>query len=92
MHVFLSLCHGMSLCVYVLVSVCVLSLGKKMTRQEDQKHIFNFVWPKECGLNVSAYHLSFRSRDPLLSADNAKIMLGGRGHLGDILRWPLHTT
>ena len=38
---YVSLC----LCVSVCLSVCVLSLGKKMTRQEDQKHIFNFVQP-----------------------------------------------
>ena len=22
-----------------------ISLGKKLTRQEDQKHFYNFVWP-----------------------------------------------
>ena len=44
-HVFLSLLWYISVCLCECLSVCVLSLGKKMTRQEDQKHIFNFVWP-----------------------------------------------
>ena len=38
-------------CVNVCLSVCLLLL-KKMTRQEDQKHIFNFVW-----LNI--YHILY---------------------------------
>ena len=33
----------MSLCDYL--SVCVFSLRKKLTRQEDQKLFFNFAWP-----------------------------------------------
>ena len=35
----------LSLCLFVAVcpSVCVLSLGRKLTRQENQKHFFNFA-------------------------------------------------
>ena len=40
-----SLCVSVSLYAYYCFPVCVISLGKKMTRQEDQEHIFNFVWP-----------------------------------------------
>ena len=34
-----------SLCGYLSVCQCVI-VSKKMTRQEDKKHFFNFVWPK----------------------------------------------
>ena len=35
-------CTAVLLCVCFCLSICVLSLGKKMNRQEDQKHIFLF--------------------------------------------------
>ena len=42
-----------SVIIIICLSVSVFSLGKKLTRQEDQKHIFNFVWPNKDRLTSS---------------------------------------
>ena len=36
--------------------VCLLSLGKEFSGQEDQKDYFNFVWPKGDVFNTFTEH------------------------------------
>ena len=45
--------------VIMCLSVCMLSLGKKLTKQVDQKHIFNFVWPYYYKSNYTSYVLLY---------------------------------
>ena len=55
-------CVCVCMCVCVCVNVClsVCYHLTKMTRQEDQKHIFNFAWPyvgNRCNNLIEIYNI-----------------------------------
>ena len=47
------------LCLIVInLSVCLcVSLGKRLTRQESQKHFFNFAWPNTLNYLTNTSHV-----------------------------------